>query len=108
MTFEVSKGNVFFLSASDPSMCPSIQFKGQNTNCLKESQLIQKKENKTVVQNFQKNIMEGPGCGSVCLSQTLGSTPSTKQSKTEEQPKTGVECMTRLSLENRHFFLYQK
>lgn len=66
MTFEVSKGNVFFLSASDPSMCPSIQFKGQNTNCLKESQLIQKKENKTVVQNFQKNTMEGPGCGSVC------------------------------------------
>lgn len=42
------------------------------------------------------------------LSQTLGSTPSSKQSKTEEQQKTGVECMTRLSLENRHFFLYQK
>lgn len=103
MAFEVSKGNVFFLSASDPSFCPSVQFKGKNTNCLKESQLIQKKENSTELSE-KYNGRARVWLRMQSLSQTLGSTRSTKQSKTEEQQKTGVECMTRLSLENRHFF----
>lgn len=110
MTFEVSKGNVFlFLLTSDPWICPRVLSSRERTLFKRITTYTENGKQNSRPELLEKyNGRAGVWLSVPSLSKTLGSTPSTKQSKTKEQQKRGVKCITRLSLENRQFFFSTK